>query len=105
MKLQTDPKAVAKLAAERAEENMRFRSFLKRSSLGTEELDAIVHRLYEEVAEQIDCQSESVSFMVKAVGEFPGGLPAYPEEVFSGFDMRPCWRSSPHRTGQTPVSC
>ena len=55
MKLQTDPKTVAKLAAERAEENMRFRSFLKRADLGIEELDALVHKHYEEVESRIDC--------------------------------------------------
>lgn len=55
MKLQTDPKVVAKLAEEREEENWRFRSFLKGVDLDIEELDAIVHRHYEDVSSQIDC--------------------------------------------------
>jgi hypothetical protein len=55
MKLQTDPKVVAKLAAEREDQNWRFRSFLKGVDLDIEELDAIVHSHYEIVASQIDC--------------------------------------------------
>lgn len=55
MKLYTDPKVVAKLAAERDEENWRFRVFLKGVDLDVAELDAIVHKHYEEVAAQIDC--------------------------------------------------
>lgn len=55
MKLQTDPKVVAKLAEEREDANWRFRTFLKGIELEIEELDAIVHRHYEYVASQIDC--------------------------------------------------
>lgn len=55
MKLQTDPKVVAKLAEEREEANWRFRTFLKGIDLEIEELDAIVHKHYEDVANQIDC--------------------------------------------------
>lgn len=55
MKLQTDPKVVAKLAADREDENWRFRSFLKGVDLDIEERDAIVHRHYEEVSSKIDC--------------------------------------------------
>ncbi len=53
--MQTDPKVVAELAAERQEQNWRFRTFLKNLELDSEELDAIVHRHYEDVASQIDC--------------------------------------------------
>ncbi len=55
MKLQTDPKVVAKLAEEREEANWRFRSFLKGVELEFEELDAIVHSHSQDVASQIDC--------------------------------------------------
>ncbi len=55
MKLQTDPKVVAKLAEDREETNWRFRSFLKGTDLDIEELDAIVHGHYEDVASKIDC--------------------------------------------------
>ncbi len=55
MKLQTDPKIVAKLAEELEDENWSFRTFLKNSDLGIKKLDAIVHAHYEEVSEQIDC--------------------------------------------------
>ena len=55
MKLQTDPMMVAKLAEEREEANWRFRTFLKGTDLEVEELDAIVHKHYEDVASQIDC--------------------------------------------------
>jgi len=55
MNLQTDHKIVFALAEEKKDENWRFRSFLKRCGLNSEELDAIVHRHYEDVASQIDC--------------------------------------------------
>jgi Fe-S-cluster containining protein len=55
MKLETDPHVVAKLAQEREDENWAFRRFLKGVDLEIEELDAIVHRHYGEVARQIDC--------------------------------------------------
>ena len=55
MKLQTDPRVVAKLAQERKDANWRFRTCLKGAELRSEELDTIVHRHYEEVARQIDC--------------------------------------------------
>jgi Fe-S-cluster containining protein len=55
LKLQTDPKVVTKLAEECEEENWRFRSFLKGVDLDIAELDAIVHRHYEDVSSQIDC--------------------------------------------------
>lgn len=54
MKLQTDSKVVVKLAKEREDENWRFRAFLK-NNLESAQLDAIVHRLFEDVASQIDC--------------------------------------------------
>lgn len=55
MKLETDLKKIAQLAQEREEQNWRFRSRLKQSDLSCKELDAIVHRHYEDVASQIDC--------------------------------------------------
>ena len=55
MKLQTDPKVVAKLAEDREDKNWRFRSFLKGVDLEIGELDAIVHRHFEDVSSQIDC--------------------------------------------------
>ena len=55
MKLQTDPKVVAKLAEDREDENWRFRSFLKGVDLKIEELDAIVHQHFQDVSSQIDC--------------------------------------------------
>ena len=55
MKLQTDPKVVARLALEREDDNWRFRSFLKGVALDIEELDTVVHKHYEAVSSQIDC--------------------------------------------------
>lgn len=55
MKLEKAPKVVAKLAKERKDENWAFRSFLKWTELPEEEIDAIVHKHYEDVSNQIDC--------------------------------------------------
>jgi len=51
----TDIKLIEKLAEERADENWRFRTYLK--GYGIDELDAIVHRHYEDVVSKIDCQA------------------------------------------------
>lgn len=55
MRLEKDPARIRQLARERDEENWRFRSFLKQSDMDIEEMDAIVHRIHEEVAGRIDC--------------------------------------------------
>jgi len=52
----TDPKEIAKPAKERADENWRFRTFLKGIDLEPDELDAVVHKHYEEVSTRIDCR-------------------------------------------------
>jgi len=57
MKLVTDIIEIEKIAAEREDENWRFRSFIKDFDIEIEELDAIVHRLYDEVIPQINCQA------------------------------------------------
>ncbi len=57
MRLVTDIKQIEKLAAEKEDQNWRFRSFIKGCDLKIEELDAIVHRLNNAVSAKIDCQS------------------------------------------------
>ena len=55
MKIITDLKAIEILAEEREDENMEFRAFLKQITMKDEEVDEIVHRIYDEVIKQIDC--------------------------------------------------
>lgn len=55
MKIETDLQYIEKIGAARDDENWAFRSFLKQSSLGSDELDLIVHRITDEVTAQIDC--------------------------------------------------
>ena len=55
MELQTYPTVVARLGEEREDANWDSRSFLKGVDLDVEELDAIVHRHYEDVSSRIDC--------------------------------------------------
>jgi len=55
MKMETDPKVIERLAREREEENWEFRRFLKDLPIEDEELDAMVHRHFEEVSSQVDC--------------------------------------------------
>ncbi len=61
MELVIDINEIEKLAAERKDGNWRFRTFLK--GFYMEKLDAIVHRLYEEVVSQIDCQAAVPSWV------------------------------------------
>jgi Fe-S-cluster containining protein len=51
----TDIELIKKIAKEREDENWRFRSYLKGCDTG--EVDDIIHRLYEEIAPQVDCQA------------------------------------------------
>ncbi len=55
MALQTDLRVIARLAAEKEDENWRFRTFIK--GVDIDKIDTAVHRLYEEVASKIDCCS------------------------------------------------
>lgn len=55
MKVETDLKIIKKAARKKWDENWEFRSFLKGYDIEVEELDAIVHRLYEAVNREIDC--------------------------------------------------
>ncbi|HOB73228.1 MAG TPA: YkgJ family cysteine cluster protein [Phycisphaerae bacterium] len=54
--MEKDPHTVARLAAERKEENWRFRSFLKRQSLRrTREIDRLAAQFGREAEAQMDC--------------------------------------------------
>ena len=55
MKIETDLAYIEQMGDEREDENVAFRSFLKNLSISDEELDAIVHRINDEVTAQIDC--------------------------------------------------
>jgi Fe-S-cluster containining protein len=108
MKLQTDPKVVAQLAEQREEANWRFRTFLKNTELEIEELDAIVHEHYEDVASQIDrcscgnCCREILPTLDDAdVTRLAAGLEATSDEIITQyltrdedgdltFNRRPC---------------
>jgi len=57
MELVTDIKDIEKFAAEKEDQNWRFRCFVKGSDMEIEELDAIVHKLLDSVSAQIDCQA------------------------------------------------
>ena len=53
--METDLKKIRRLSKEKNDENWNFRAFLKGYDIPVEELDAIVHELYEEVSSKIDC--------------------------------------------------
>lgn len=55
--LEIDPGRIKKLAKKKEKANWEFRSFLKRADLSDEALDAMVLRLYREVAGRIDCRA------------------------------------------------
>lgn len=56
MKLETDIHRIEELTRQREDEDRRYRFLLKRCGLTTEEIDAIVHRHYRAVSEQIECR-------------------------------------------------
>ena len=55
MVIEIDLKYIEEMAEEKAQENWRFRTFLKQLDMDTEELDALVHEITDEVSSQIDC--------------------------------------------------
>lgn len=57
MCMETTPAKIKKLAKEKADENWEFRTFLKQINMRSEEVDAVVHRIYQEIASKIDCKS------------------------------------------------
>ena len=52
---ETDLKKIKEVAEKKEDENWQFRSFLKGCDIEVEELDVIVHGVFEEVSGQIDC--------------------------------------------------
>ena len=57
MIVETDLKKIKEVVEKKEDENWEFRSFLKGYDIEIDELDSIVHRLFEEVSRQIDCTS------------------------------------------------
>ena len=55
MKIETDLKKIKETAQKKEDENWEFRSFLKGYDIEVEELDSIVHRLFNLVSMEIDC--------------------------------------------------
>ena len=55
MKLETDLNKIQKLSKKNDPENWNFRAFLKGYDATIEEMDSIVHELYQRIASAIDC--------------------------------------------------
>jgi len=55
MRIEKNINSILHLAKQKADENWQFRAFLKGCEQSDEEIDAMVHRLYNEVSKQIDC--------------------------------------------------
>ena len=53
--MEIDLKKIRTLSKKKWDENWEFRSFLKGYDITIEELDAIVHKCYEQVSSEIDC--------------------------------------------------
>ncbi len=57
MKLETDLNRIKELSEKKENENWQFRSLLKGYDALPEEIDAVVHQLYEQVSSEIDCKT------------------------------------------------
>lgn len=55
--METDLDRIRQLAKEKEDENWEFRTFLKWCDIPDEEIDSIVHRLYQEARSKIDCRT------------------------------------------------
>ena len=56
MKLETDIRRIEELTRQNEDEDRRYRCLLKRCGRTIEEIDAIVHRHYRAVSEQLECK-------------------------------------------------
>ena len=55
MEIVTDLEHIKERALEREDENWEFRTFLKQLGMASKDIDAIVHKIVDEVTSQIDC--------------------------------------------------
>jgi Fe-S-cluster containining protein len=55
MRIEMDLEYIQEMGEARDDENWAFRTFLKGSPIGSEELDTIVHEIAADVTDQIDC--------------------------------------------------
>lgn len=55
MKLEIDLDKIKKLSEKKDKENWNFRSFLKGYDATIEEIDSIVHKLYQRISSEINC--------------------------------------------------
>ncbi len=55
MKIVTSLETIKEMALEREKENLNFRAFLKQIDMAPRKIDAIVHKILDEVTSQIDC--------------------------------------------------
>ena len=55
IKMGIDLIKIKEIAKEKEDENWKFRTFLKRHDMPLEQMDSMVHRLYERVSSGIDC--------------------------------------------------
>jgi Fe-S-cluster containining protein len=56
MKLETDIRRIEELTRRKGDEDRRYRCLLDRCGLTIEEVDAIVHKHYRDVSQQIECR-------------------------------------------------
>ena len=55
MEIVTNLQKIASLAKARNDENWNFRYYLKNLDMDIEDIDKIVHKIYEDVSSQVDC--------------------------------------------------
>jgi len=105
--LVTDIAKIEKLAKQKADDNWKFRFFLKSTPIPSEKIDAIVHRLNKQVSAKIDCTAcanccktvspildeEDIVTFAKGLGISPEQLKSkylIPDEEGYTFNAKPC---------------
>jgi len=90
--LVTDLVKIERLSNKKADENWKFRSFVKQSKIPNKKIDAIVHRLNHDVSAQIDCTAcanccKTVSPVLdeEDIVTFAKGLGISPEQLKSKY--------------------
>ena len=92
IKMGIDLIKIKEIAKEKEDENWKFRTFLKRHDMPLEQMDSMVHRLYERVSSEIDCtacgnccREISPSLNQKDIERLSRGLAIPPDQFINQF--------------------
>ena len=90
--MEIDLTKIKEIAKDKEDENWEFQTFLKSHDMPLEQMDSMVHRLYERVSSEIDCtacgnccREISPSLNQKNIERLSRGLAIHPDQFINQF--------------------